>query len=49
MKPFPLESRYSFESQFKFVEIVMVVGVIMSQGATLQHECFSFYMVHKAK
>lgn len=49
MKLFPLESPYSFESWFEFVETVMVVGVIMSQGTILQHDCFSFYVVHKAK
>ena len=49
MKPFPLESHCSSESWFEFVETVMVVGVIMSQGTILQHDCFSFSVVHKAK
>lgn len=49
MKPFPLESHYLSESWFEFVETVMVVGVIMSQGTILQHNFFSFYVVHKAK
>lgn len=50
MKPFPLESHCSSESWFEFVETAMVVGIIiMSQSTILYHDCFSFYVVHKAK